>query len=290
MMTALDSYVRRWRRTVQKIWADPELREPLMRLGYFFAGFGLSAASLGSHLQPFCLGLLCAGMPGWLPAFFGVGSALGYWVFWGMKGLQGVLWVAAALPVGVLVARNRRLGKVELLQPALASLIVAAGGVLFQSWRGESAPIVIYLLRVGLAFGAVWTVQRYRIRRDMVAGWVIAAVGVLALAQIAPLPILNLGILAGAMFVANLPFPAVAMAGLALDLARVTPVPMTAVLCLGALLRLLPKLSVGVVAALAAGVYLWADSLARCCLPGNPGPIVGEKWASPKCGWKWPPG
>ena len=256
MMTALDSYVRRWRRTVQKIWADPELREPLKRLGYFFAGFGLSAASLDSHLQPFCLGLLCAGMPGWLPAFFGVGSALGYWVFWGMKGLQGVLWIAAALPVGVLVARNRRLGKVELLQPALASLIVAASGVLFQSWRGENAPIVIYLLRVGLAFGAVWTVQRYRIRRDTVAGWVIAAVGVLALAQIAPLPILNLGILAGAMFVANLPFPAVAMAGLALDLARVTPVPMTAVLCLGALLRLLPKLSVGVVAALPAGVYL----------------------------------
>ena len=276
MITALESYVRRWRRTIQKIWADPELQEPLLRVCYFFGGFCMSAASLGSYLQPFCLGLLCAGMPGWLPAFFGIGSALGYWVFWGIKGLQGVLWVAAALPVGVLVARNRNLAKVELLQPALASLIVAASGVLFQSWRGESAPIVIYLLRVGLAFGAVWTVQRYRIRRDTVAGWVMAAVGVLALAQIAPLPILNFGILLAAMFVANLPFPAVAMAGLALDLAQVTSVPMTAVLCLGALLRLLPKLPVGAVAALPAGVYLLMMTLCgQMDLTPLPGLAVG---------------
>ena len=36
-------------------------------------------------------------------------------------------------------------------------------------------------------------------------------------------------------------FPAAALAGLALDLARITPVPMTAVMSLAYLLRLLPR-------------------------------------------------
>ena len=255
MMTMLAGYARRWQRTGRRLLADPDLRALLQTAGYFLAGFCLSAASLGSHLQPFCLGILCAGLPGWLPAFYAIGSALGYWVFWGMKGLQGVLWIAGALPVCVLVARQRRLERIELLLPAFASLIVAACGVIFQSWRGENTPIAIYLLRVGLAFAAVWIVQTVRKRRDAAAQWIAAAIGVLALAQIAPLSFFNLGMAAAAITVANLPFPAVAMVGLALDLARITPVPMTAVLCLGALLRLLPKLPRGIVAVLPAALY-----------------------------------
>ena len=256
MITTLAGYVRRWQRTGRRIMADPELQAPLRSVGYFLAGFCLSAASLGSSLQPFCLGLLCAGLPGWLPAVYAIGAAVGYWVFWGMKGLQGILWIAGALAVSVLVARQRRLGRVELLLPSLASLIVAACGVIFQSWRGENTPIAIYLLRVGLAFGAVWTVQMVRIKRDAVAHWIAAGIGVLALAQIAPVAFLNLGVLAAAMTVANLPFPAVAIAGLALDLAQITPVPMTAVLCLAALLRLLPKFPRGGLAMLPVTVYL----------------------------------
>ena len=261
MMTLLGSYLRRWQRTVRRILADPELREPLRSGGYFLTGFCLSAASLGSSLQPFCLGLLCAGLPGWLPALYAMGSVLGYWIFWGVKGLQGILWIAAALPVCVLVARQRRLERVELLLPSFAALIVAACGVIFQTWRGEDTAIAIYLLRVGLAFGSVWMVQLIRARQERIALWAAAGIGILALAQIAPLTFLNLGIFAAALTVANLPFPAVAIAGLALDLAQITPVPMTAALCLGALLRLLPKLPKGFVAILPAGVYLVMMSL-----------------------------
>ena len=256
MITMLAGYVRRWQRTARRLLADPELQTPLRSIGYFLAGFCLSAASLGSSLQPFCLGLLCAGLPEWLPAVYAIGSALGYWVFWGTKGLQGILWIAAALPVCVLVARQRKLERVELLLPAFASLIVAAGGVIFQSWRGENTAIAIYLLRVGLAFGTVWIVQQVRRRRSATAEWIATGIAVLALAQIAPLPFLNLGMFAAAMAVANLPFPAVAMLGLALDLAQITPVPMTAVLCLGALLRLLPRLPKLWAAMIPAGVYL----------------------------------
>ena len=135
-----------------------------MRLGYFFAGFGLSAASLGSHLQPFCLGLLCAGMPGWLPAFFGVGSALGYWVFWGMKGLQGVLWVAAALPVGVLVGGLVAGFPVGMVLRNLIPIVLIGAVIALGLWKKEEAMIrgfgafgkgVVALITVGLAAAIV---------------------------------------------------------------------------------------------------------------------------------------
>ena len=256
MMMLLGSQVQRWRQTFKRILEDPELRPPLLAAGSFLTGLCLSAASLGNHLQPFCLGVLCAGLPGWLPAWYAIGSALGYWMFWGIKGLQGILWIAAALPVGVLVARWKGAQRMELLLPAFGSLIVAAGGVIFQSWRGENTYIAMYLLRVGLAFGAVWIVQLARQKHDTTAGWIAIAVAVLSLAQIAPVVWMNLGMVAAAVLVVALPLPAVAMIGLALDLAQVTPVSMTAVLSLVALLRLLPKLPARVMAAMPAAVYI----------------------------------
>ena len=54
--------------------------------------------------------------------------------------------------------------------------------------------------------------------------WLAVSVAVLALAQIAPMAYLNLGILAAAAVMLSLPFPAVAMVGLALDLAQITAV------------------------------------------------------------------
>ena len=198
MMMLLGSQVQRWRQTFKRILEDPELRPPLLAAGSFLTGLCLSAASLGNHLQPFCLGVLCAGLPGWLPAWYAIGSALGYWMFWGIKGLQGILWIAAALPVGVLVARWKGAQRMELLLPAFGSLIVAAGGVIFQSWRGENTYIAMYLLRVGLAFGAVWIVQLARQKHDTTAGWIAIAVAVLSLAQIAPVVWMNLGMVAAA--------------------------------------------------------------------------------------------
>jgi hypothetical protein len=77
-------------------------------------------------------------------------------------------------------------------------------------------------------------------RRDPVVDWLVCGVGVLALAQIAPIPYLGLGYIAAGILSCAGAFPAAALAGLALDLARITPVPMTAVLSLSYLLRLLP--------------------------------------------------
>lgn len=240
MMTILESYVRRGQHWLHRWVAQVKGKTPLTVLLWFLAGFCLSAASLGNRMQPLCLAVLCAGVPGWMPLAFVLGSTVGYRLFWDAAYLQAMIWLAGGLPVCILIAQSKLGRAMPLLQPALAALIVAAGGVIFQLWQGDTTPVLIYLLRIALAFGGTWLCIWHRDRRDPAAEWVLMGFCVLALAQIAPLPFFDLGVFVSAMLVAVMPFPAVALAGLALDLAGITPVSMTAVLCLSYLLRLLP--------------------------------------------------
>ncbi len=238
MMMVLTSFVRRWHRLLRRYMHKPELQLPAQLLGSFLGGLVLSATSLANFMQPVMLGVLCGGLPGWLPLPYALGACLGCWAFWGQAGIQGMVWLAAGLPVCVLL-QNRSFGG-PLLKPALATLIVSACGVLFQFWRGEDTSIAMYLLRVALAGGSTWLYMQVRQRREPAADWVAQGFLVLALAQLAPLPFLDLGMVAAAMAMAVSPFPAVALVGLGLDLAQVTAVPMTAVLCLSYFARLLP--------------------------------------------------
>lgn len=240
-MMLLGTYLRRWQRLLRRLTLAPILRSFFQFLLYGLTGFCLSAASLGNQPQPFPIGLLCAGLSGWLPASFGLGSVLGYWFFWGNHGLQGIVWIAASMPACLFTQRHQK-DMHPLLPPSLAALIVAASGVLFQTWQNDQTTIAIYLLRICLAFGTTCLVPLLRSRRDTAADWLALAIGILSLAQIAPLRFLNLGIAAGAVLVGIVPFPAIALAGLALDLARIQSVPMTAVLCVASLLRLVPRL------------------------------------------------
>jgi hypothetical protein len=130
----------------------------------------------------------------------------------------------------------------SLLMPALAALTVALTGLVFQAWWRDDTTVWMYLLRISFAFGSTWLLSEALQRKDPMAQWGAGALGILALAQIAPLPFLDLGFLAAGAAAVLLPFPAVAMAGLALDLAQVTAVPMTAVLCLAFLTRMIPGL------------------------------------------------
>lgn len=245
--------LRRWKRRMHKIMADPRVRVPMNLLGCFLGGFCLSAASLGNLPHPFCLAVLCAGLPGWLSLPFALGSCLGYGVFWGQAGLQGLVWVASGLPVCVILGRRGQ--KIPLLPAGLAGLIVAVCGVIFQFWQGEDTTIAMYLLRIVLAAGATWVMQSALHRQDPTAQWLAMGIGVLALAQVAPATFLNLGFVAAAMMALSAPFPSVAVAGLALDLAGITPVPMTAVLCMAYLVRLITWLPRGSLSVVPAAVF-----------------------------------
>ena len=253
MKILANSGMRRWKRRLRKIFADSRVRTPVNWVACFLGGFCLSAASLGNLPQPFCLAGLCAGLPGWLSLPFAAGSALGYGFFWGKAGLQGLVWIASGLPVCVLLGRRGQ--KIPLLPAGLAGLIVAVCGVVFQFWQGESTSIAMYLLRIAMAAGSTWVIQNALHRHEPTAQWLATGIGVLALVQLAPVTFLNLGFVAAAVITLTAPFPTVAVAGLALDLAGITLVPMTAVLCMVYLLRLIPWLPRGSLALLPAGVY-----------------------------------
>lgn len=240
MMTSIQSYVRRGRHTLRRFSLDPTVHRLARLLAWGGAGFLLSAASLSGTPLPLTLGLLCAisGLPAVLAA---LGGALGYWVFWNQAGGQGLLWLAFGLPCALGLG-NRRIAKdTPLLLPSLAGLIVSASGVIFQNWMADDTSIPVYLLRVALGASTARLFTLVLERRDPIADWLACGIAVLALAQVVPFPYLGLGFLAAGILANGGPFPAAALAGLALDLAQVTAVPMTAVLCLAYFVRLLPR-------------------------------------------------
>jgi len=255
MMVTLGLYVRRGQRLFRRWMLNPRLHALAQGALYILSGFLLTAASLGSYAQPLALGLLCA-LSGWPAALLAAGSVAGYLVFWGSAGAQGALWIAAGLLAAVLLGDKPIAREAPLLMCAVAALIVAASGLFFQIFQEDTTPVYMYLLRVILAPLSVRLFTAAMDRRDPVVDWLVCGAAVLALAQVVPIPYLGLGYIAAGMLAATGAFPAAALAGLALDLARVTPTPMTAVLCLAYLVRLIPGVSKWVMYCASAGVYM----------------------------------
>ncbi len=238
-MITIQSYVRQGRHTLRRWALDPRIHMVARGGAYLLAGFALSAASLGQTLLPLGLALVCA-CSGWPAALAALGSALGYRIFWNM-GQQQLVWLGAGLCAAVLLGDKRISRDTPLLLPAIAGLIVASSGVLFQTLNMEDTPIALYLIRVGLAAGVTWLFSQLRKGRNPILEWLGWGIAVLALVQITPIRWFSLGFFAAGALTVVGAFPAAAMAGLALDLAQVTPVPMTAVLVLAYFIRLLPK-------------------------------------------------
>ena len=239
MMVSIGVYVRRWQRLLRRRLLDSRLHGVMQLLAYVLCGGMMSAASLGGYPQPLTLALVCAasGWPGVLLAAGGLG---GYLLFWGQAGAQGLLWIGGGLVASVLLGQRELTRQTPLLMPAISGAIVAVSGLAFQLWQGDSTPVLMYLLRIFLAFAANWVFSAAMQRKDPVITWLVYGLGTLALAQVRPIPYLGLGYIAAGLLATSVAFPGAALAGLALDLAGITPVPMTAVLCLAWLTRLIP--------------------------------------------------
>ncbi len=254
-MNSLQGYVRRGQHTLRRWSVDPGVHAAARAAGHLIAGFCFSAASLGNSPMPLTLGLVCA-CSGWSAVLTTAGGMLGYWVFWGAAGYQGLLWLGAGLLLAISVGDGRLCRENPLFLPAAAALITAASGLVFQAAMADRTTIPIYGLRVLLSGGSAWLFRRLSQGRNPVLEWVACGLGVLALAQIAPIPYLDFGVAAaGAMTVVGA-FPAAALSGLALDLAEITPVHMTAVMTMGYLIRLLPRYPKWLGCLAPAGVYL----------------------------------
>ncbi len=239
MLLSLQSYVRRSRNLFRRWALDPRFHSIAQAVLYLLSGFCFSAASLENYCLPLSLSLVCA-CSGWSSVLAAAGGMLGYWVFWGQAGQIGIFWLLAALPCAMLLSDSFLSRQTPLLMPAVSSLIAAAGGVVFQIVFYDTAPILIYLLRIALSGAAALLFQKLQEGRNAILDWLGAALLVLALAQLVPIPYLGLGYLAAGFLAGAGTFPAAVLAGLALELAHITPVPMTAVLALAYLIRFLP--------------------------------------------------
>ena len=220
--------------------ADPRVQLYGRGAAYALAGLGLSAAALYQRPMPVAMALVC-GCSGTAAILAAIGSVLGYLLFWGSAGQQCIVWVVLTLGMVLAVGDYRR--QTPVLLPALAGLIVSGCGVFFQLWMGISAPVEVYLLRVCMAVGCSLLFYKTLRSRDPILDWLVTALAVLALGQISFGPWWNFGIFAGAVLSVTGAFPAAALAGVALDLAGVSPVSMTAVFCAGYLVRFLPNCS-----------------------------------------------
>ena len=236
----ISTYIHQSRHALRRWALDPAVHRFARGAAHGLAGFCLSAASLEQGMLPLVLGLVWA-CRGWRAVLVAAGGMAGYGVFWGGGSIQGILWTALAL-AGVLLLGDRRISReAPLLIPATGMLMVSAVGLGFQIFAADNTSIPLYLIRVALGGAAPWVFTRWLEHREPVWEWVSRGLFALGLAQIAPVPWLNLGFVAAGFAAVQGAFPAAAMTGLAVDLAGITPVPVTGVAVLAWCIRLLPR-------------------------------------------------
>lgn len=260
MMVTIETYARRWRSVMKKLVVDRRVRVLAKTAAHFCCGFVLSAASLAQRCQPFAMGLLCA-VTGWQALVLALGAGMGYLLFWGEAGYQGLMWIGLALPVALILGRRQIVHESVFLMSSIAALIVSATGLFFQIFLEDTTPVAVYLLRIVLGAVSARLFYLVRDRRDPVADWLAEGVAVLALAQIVPFGGFSLGYVAAGLLTAAGSLPAAGLAGLALDLSQVTKTPMTGILCLAYLCRMIPYGRRWIPYAAPAAVYILVTNL-----------------------------
>ena len=238
MLTTMENYLLRAQRWLRRWALDPRVQSGARVAAYGGSGFFLSAAGLNAGAQPLAMGLILA-VTGWRALVMALGAMVGYRVFWGREGIQGMVWAAAGGLLALLLGKQKLTEERPLLLPAAAGAVTAVTGLGFLFFR-QGASFPLFFLRVCLAPVSAWFFRRSMVHRETATDWLLGGIASLALARVAPLPWLNLGcVFAGALGVWA-SFPRAALAGLGLDLARVTALPMAVVVCGAWFGRLLP--------------------------------------------------
>lgn len=235
----METYLRRGQRTLERIALSPRVRTAAVVLGCSGSGLLLSAVGLGNLPQPVAMGLLC-GASGWQVLLMALGAMVGYPTFWGMAGNQGIVWAAAGGLLAIMINRRPESRDQPLMLPVIAGILTVVTDLAFRLILQENTPFFQLPLRAAVAcFSGILFAQASRCR-DPVTDWLVEGVLVLALAQLSLGKWLGLGYLAAGLMAVGAAFPAAALAGLALDLSRITRVPMGAVMCLAYFLRMIP--------------------------------------------------
>ncbi len=233
MITTMETCILRLQRKVHRLALDPRMQSGAKAAAYGGSGFFLSAAALSGSFQPLALGLICA-MTGWRAVLTAAGAMAGYRVFWGGPGLLGVVWSGLGCLLALVPGKGKWQEDYPLLLPAASGAVTALTGLAFLFFR-QGAGFPLFFLRVCLAPVSALFFHHAATNRSSVTRWVTGGLAVLALAGVGPL-----GYGAAGALAVWASFPAAALAGLGLDLARVTALPMSAVICASWFGRMIP--------------------------------------------------
>lgn len=225
----------------RRIRSSPRSRWPV-----FFkccaCGFLLGAAGVRTTPLPLAVGLLASLDFGLLNLLVCVSCVSGTLAFWGLRAgsepaaVLFLVFLAQALFEGTAPKKTRW------LMPCLASAVTAVVGVAFllEGTAVARSDLSLFLLRIALSGCSALFFTQARRARGTPADWFAAGALVLSLAQLLLFSKLDLGLVLAAILTCTAPpglaaLPLAAACGLALDLARITPVILTPVLCLSAL-------------------------------------------------------
>lgn len=239
MLTSVESYLRRGQRLIRRLWLHPWVRWAATAAAWSGGGFLLAAGSILRYAQPLAMGCIL-GLKGWPALTMALGAGLGYWTFWGESGVTGLAWSGASGLLAVLLRGRVPTREQPLILPALGAFLTAVTGLIFRLLLGEGVPVGIYFLQIAVAFLSALVFTQAATRRHPLTDWLASAIAMLALAQVAPVAGISLGYPVGGVVSQIFPLPGVVLAGLGLDLAGITALPMTAVLALAWMGRMVP--------------------------------------------------
>lgn len=233
----VETYLLRGKRQLGRWLSVPWFRALSIHLCYGIGGFLLSGAAVWGTMQPIAMGL-AAGSRGLSSCAAAAGSLLGYRLFWGRDGYQGVIWSLGGMLIALLLPFFGDSAHAKPRLGGCCAALVCASGLVFRFRMADPTPTGIYLFRILLAPVCAMVCGRILAGRNRAAQWVGAGILVLALTSVPFLRYAGFA-LAGAIAAAA-PLPGAALAGLAADISASTLLPITAVLCLSYFAQSLP--------------------------------------------------
>ena len=158
MLVTMETCLRKVLRQLEWWGNRRNIRAGARVLLYGGSGWLTSALGLPGGPLPLAMGLVCAAT-GWRALVTALGAGLGYRMFWGDPGTQGIVWSAAGCLLALVLGKGDQVREMPLLIPALSASAVAVTGLTFLFFQ-RGGGFSLFLLRLFLAPVSAWGFRR----------------------------------------------------------------------------------------------------------------------------------